>query len=460
MPKRIYFDYLDSLRFFAFFAVFIAHAAILFPISADWFYSLYRSIFSNGAYGVNFFFILSGFLISYLLMAEKKDTGRVSVRTFYLKRVLRIWPLYFVVFVSAIFILPFIVRALGADYIAGSIKTFPNLGMTTGEDGPWWFLFFVGNFYRAHEWGPTPFALGVLWSVCIEEQFYLFWPWVVKKFKHKGMLYVALLVMGISLIYKAFYINDANLAYYGSLSVAMDLAVGCVLGIFYFRFEKEVRAGWGFLLGSFKSFGMFKKNMLRAIILVKVSIGGFVNQKMGQSKARRAAGISAIIILLLAFVIYICLNLANGGNGLIYDSLRLMKRPVLDILFALILLAFLLRKPRELVESPNTDISTSASAYKSTGEQEGHVWYNRFTYLGRISYGLYAYHAIFLILILAIFNHYGMGPNDVSIFRFAVIFIISFVLTVLASHYSYKYMEGPFIRLRGKIQAKFRVMKS
>ncbi len=456
MPKRIYFDYLDSLRFFAFFVVFIGHAAILFPISADWFYSLYRSVFSNGSYGVNFFFILSGFLISYLLMTEKKDTGRVSVRTFYLKRVLRIWPLYFVVFVSAIFILPFIVRALGADYIAGSMKTFPNLGMTTGETGPWWFLFFVGNFYRAHEWGPTPFALGVLWSVCIEEQFYLFWPWIVKKFKHKGMLYVALLVMGISLIYKALYINDANLAYYGSLSVAMDLATGCVLGIFYFRFEHEVRAGWGYLASSLKSFSMFKKTLSKGWVLVKNNMGKMFEANKNISKF---LSIFLTVILFLAFIGYIIFLLMQGGNGLIYDTLRLLKRPVLDVFFAIILLAFLLRKPRELVESPNTDINTSASAYKSESGEESHMWYNRFTYLGRISYGLYAYHAIFLILILAIFNHYGMGPNDVSILLFSTIFIISLILTILASHYSYKYMEGPFIRLRGKIQEKFKVMK-
>lgn len=258
MQKRVYFDYLDSLRFFAFFVVFIAHAAILFPISSDWFYPFYRNILSHGSYGVNFFFILSGFLISFLLLNEKKETGLVSVRTFYLKRVLRIWPLYYIVFALSIFILPVIVSWVGANYIEGNLKTFPNLSMEIGQSGIWWFFAFLGNFYRAHDWGLTPFALGVLWSVCVEEQFYLFWPWIIKKFNYIGILSIAVLVLGISLIYKAVHINDANIAYYGTLSVAMDLAMGCILGVLYFRYEKSMRNYWAGFIGSFTTLRRFK----------------------------------------------------------------------------------------------------------------------------------------------------------------------------------------------------------
>ncbi len=461
MHKRVYFDYLDSLRFFAFFVVFVAHAAILFPISADWFYALYRSVISNGSYGVNFFFILSGFLISYLLLAEKKETGDVSIKTFYLKRVLRIWPLYYVVFAISILVLPIIVHWLGAEYVAGNLNTFPNLQtQTEGQIGSgsvdgifsggfWWFFLFVGNFYRAHDFGLTPFALGVLWSVCVEEQFYLFWPWVIKKLNHKGIFIFAAIVFCLSLIYKAFYINNANMAYYGTLSVAMDLAAGCVLGLFYFRFEKQVRGTWYFMTGSFKSLEEFRK---RGIWLWNRVIRGIADFWQESKRVKRKFYFDIILgmVLIASISTYICMILLEGGNGLIYDTLRLLKRPVLDIFFIIILLAFLLRKPRELVESANTDINTSASAYKS----EANTWYNRFTYLGRISYGLYAYHAIFLILVLATYNHFGVGPNEVSVFKFASIFVIAFTLTVIASHYSYKYMEGPCIRLRSRFMKK------
>jgi peptidoglycan/LPS O-acetylase OafA/YrhL len=181
MQTRVYFSNLDSLRFLAFLAVFIAHAGILFPISTDWFYRLYRLIISQGAYGVNFFFVLSGFLITYLLLLEKRKNGFVSIKTFYLKRILRIWPLYYIVMLISVFLLPVFIQAIGADYIAGNMRTFPNLGMLIGEHAKTWFLFFAGNFYRGAELGAVPFALGVLWSVCVEEQFYLFWPCIVRK---------------------------------------------------------------------------------------------------------------------------------------------------------------------------------------------------------------------------------------------------------------------------------------
>lgn len=443
MHKRVYFDYLDSLRFFAFFVVFVAHSAILFPISSDWFYTFYRNILSNGSYGVNFFFILSGFLISYLLLAEKKETGNVSIKTFYLKRVLRIWPLYYVVFFISLFILPMLVSWLGADYIEGNLNTFPNLNTTAGENGPLWFLLFIGNFYRAYDLGLTPFAIGVLWSVCVEEQFYLFWPWIVKKFSNTWILAIALIIFGISLTYKALYINNANLAYYGTISVAMDLAAGCILGLFYFRFEKQVRGVWYFVTGSFSSVEVLRKHSTYVWNTVVKSINKFITES---KKVKRKFYFDIILGLLLisSMAVYVSMLIIDGGNGLIYDFLRLMKRPVLDVFFIIILLAFLLRKPRQLVETIDTDINTSASAYKSASN----TWYNRFTYLGRISYGLYAYHAIFLILVLAIFNHFGMGPNEVSVFKFFSIFTISLTMTIVASHYSYKYMEGPFIGLR------------
>lgn len=459
MQRRVYFDYLDSLRFFAFFVVFIAHAAILFPVSSDWFYSLYRSILSNGSYGVNFFFILSGFLITYLLLAEKKNTGDVSIKVFYLKRVLRIWPLYYLVFILSLYVIPFFVNFLGANYMAGNINTFPNLHTTISDGGSWWYLLFVGNFYRAYDLGITPFALGVLWSVCVEEQFYLFWPWVVKKFSATNMMYFAWIIFALSLIYKAIHINDANMAYYGTLSVSMDLALGCILGVLYFNNEKGIRLAWqntqNFLN---KLFSNYKEGTKIAIIFFKDFARGLKKMilmndiKKKKSSAQIFWEILLFVILIASMGTYISMQFSEGGYGLFYDFLRLMKRPVLNIFFLLFLLAFLLRKPRNIIEQPNSDISTSASAFKSSKS----IWYNRFTYLGRISYGLYAYHAIFLIIVLAIFNHFGMGPNDVTLFHFLSIFSISLALTIVTSHYSYKYMEGPFISLRNRKGALYK----
>ncbi len=106
-----------------------------------------------GALGVDLFFALSSYLITELLLREHRVTGSLNIRAFYARRVLRIWPLYFFVLLMA-------VPSLPGEYLAG-------------------FALLSGNWICAFAGFPTsPFAL--LWSVSIEEQFYLAWPWVVR----------------------------------------------------------------------------------------------------------------------------------------------------------------------------------------------------------------------------------------------------------------------------------------
>ena len=87
---------LNSLRFFAAFFVVISHANIsldksgISPASS-------LAMLNRGGDAVDFFFTLSGFLITYLLITELNDTGNISIGRFYLRRVYRIWPLYYLV---------------------------------------------------------------------------------------------------------------------------------------------------------------------------------------------------------------------------------------------------------------------------------------------------------------------------------------------------------------------------
>ena len=98
--ERFYRPELDVLRFFAFLGVFIFHAA---PRTMDfydragyphWLSSLLIPTFGAGAYGVDLFFALSAYLITSLLLRERAATGALDLRGFYLRRILRIWPLY------------------------------------------------------------------------------------------------------------------------------------------------------------------------------------------------------------------------------------------------------------------------------------------------------------------------------------------------------------------------------
>ena len=99
--RRFYQPELDGLRFYAFLGVFVCHTL---PVE-DKFYSglgmpwpwLWGPVIRSGSAGVDLFFVLSAFLITSLLLRERQQTGGISLRQFYIRRILRIWPLYFLV---------------------------------------------------------------------------------------------------------------------------------------------------------------------------------------------------------------------------------------------------------------------------------------------------------------------------------------------------------------------------
>src|SRR3954463_14084740 len=88
---------LDALRFFAFFAVFVHHTLPHDPTkyAAQHLPGFLAVVAGAGAFGVDLFFLLSAYLITSLLLRERRQTGKIAVRAFYLRRILRIWPLYF-----------------------------------------------------------------------------------------------------------------------------------------------------------------------------------------------------------------------------------------------------------------------------------------------------------------------------------------------------------------------------
>ncbi len=111
------------------------------------------------AYGVTMFFALSGFLITYLLLLEKAAYNTVNIKNFYVRRVLRIWPLYYLYL--------FIALLFAYFYFRNSLST-----------ASWLYVFLMANVVNAIH-ASTP-LLAHFWSLGVEEQFYLFWPWLIK----------------------------------------------------------------------------------------------------------------------------------------------------------------------------------------------------------------------------------------------------------------------------------------
>ena len=127
-------------------------------------------ILFKGHAAVSFFFVLSGFLITYLLLEERVQTGRISVRNFYLRRVFRIWPLYITVIVFGLFFFWVVVPPMGVEF---EIRYDIELAVLL-------YTLFLANLMNSlyHMGG----MLHITWSIAVEEQFYLAWAPVVKKF--------------------------------------------------------------------------------------------------------------------------------------------------------------------------------------------------------------------------------------------------------------------------------------
>lgn len=213
--SKPFFSNLDALRFFCFLAVFFFHSfhTEYDYIKSDAVYQFIKfNVFENGNLGVNFFFVLSGFLITYLLILEKKSTG-INVKNFYLRRVLRIWPLFYFCVFFGFAIFPFIKTLFGE--VPTETAKLP------------YYLLFVNNFdfIRNH---PDSSVLGVLWSVAIEEQFYLAWPLILALFSTRWYPVIFILIISQSIIFRLATAGQPLMHEYHSLSCIGDMAVGAL----------------------------------------------------------------------------------------------------------------------------------------------------------------------------------------------------------------------------------------
>jgi peptidoglycan/LPS O-acetylase OafA/YrhL len=180
--QRFYRPELDCLRFFAFFAVFVHHTV---PHEADYYAARHiplgtfvASAARAGSFGVDLFFLLSAYLITELLFREKEQFGAVHLRSFYVRRMLRIWPLYFLgVLIGAVLPLIDPDQKFPLRYVAA-------------------FLLLAGNWMISLGGFPQS-VMNPLWSVSFEEQFYLIWPTLISRARRAR---TALLASGLLLI--------------------------------------------------------------------------------------------------------------------------------------------------------------------------------------------------------------------------------------------------------------------
>jgi peptidoglycan/LPS O-acetylase OafA/YrhL len=173
-PGRFYFPQLDGLRGLACLGVFFFHfaAASQSPISPS-----VAAVAAAGSFGVDLFFILSSFLITSLLLREQASAGRIHVLAFWLRRGLRIWPLYFLV--------------VGIFVVLHRPPGWYVLGLLT----------FTSNWALAYH-SYTSIATH-LWSIAVEEQFYFCWPLILAACGRRWLPAVSLAMIGSSVVVRA-----------------------------------------------------------------------------------------------------------------------------------------------------------------------------------------------------------------------------------------------------------------
>lgn len=228
-----YFNNLNGLRALGALAVFLFHTFLLgHEVWGDFYkttlFQALTKVMSKGNYGVSLFFVLSGFLISYLLMHEAKRKGTIHVFGFFMRRLLRIWPVYFVVLLFGFVVFP---------QLPFGVQTI---------NSPWFYGFFLSNFeeIRVGFMDSVNF-LTVLWSVSIEEQFYMSWVVLMALLpflrRGKGFLPYFLLLIGISLNARWFYRDSEIALYYHTLTVVSDLGIGGLLAYSCFHWNWDER---------------------------------------------------------------------------------------------------------------------------------------------------------------------------------------------------------------------------
>lgn len=234
--EKVYFPNLNGIRFIAASVVIISHIELINHLLGDELFISLKSVVVIGRLGVILFFVLSGFLITYLLLEEEKKKGIISIKQFYMRRIMRIWPLYYLLLFFSFFIfhkyLPS--RLVELDYVKYVGKNFLL------------YLLFIPNI-AVHVF-PRVWGMIQTWSIGVEEQFYLIWPLLFLLFKNKlkmiiGFIFTYELVKFIIFrLIKKYIYWDSNLEVIREIwdksFTVQCMAIGAIFA--YLLFEKKI----------------------------------------------------------------------------------------------------------------------------------------------------------------------------------------------------------------------------
>ena len=220
--KTKYFKELNSLRFIGFIGIFFGH--VFFSNSPEIINSkLYATLFSYGKIlgfiSIDSFFVLSSFLITWKALEEIKFTSKFQLKNFLIRRSLRIWPLYFlIVFIG------FLLEYFKSYYFLESEKL-PSL---------WNFILFILNYDIIENGYNFLFFMVFMWSISVEEQFYVFWAITIKWF-NKYLFGISFFIIFLSLVFRIYFINDSLSLNFHTASALGNFGIGALTAILAFK---------------------------------------------------------------------------------------------------------------------------------------------------------------------------------------------------------------------------------
>ena len=332
--------------------------------------------------GVNLFFVLSGFLISYLLFAEKQSTNTISLKKFYIRRALRIWPLYFAYGLILICGTPIFFKLLHIDIAVINYREIITDVV--------FLLLFAVNFQLAF-FSYNKSIVEIIWSVCVEEQFYLIWPLILKKFFHK-VVQVIIWLFAFGMISK----------------ILLHLIT------LYFNLGKDFMMLFDYLMLTNKV-ELFAAGMAAAYL-------HFHKEKYASIIAYLQKGVIQYSLIAVTLVFIATNNFYLPEGGLRYYYLT---DYVSAVLFGFIILNIVQEKSVLNLEYPI------------------------FRTLGKISFGIYLFHPPVCRLVIMFMTRILKLPD--SFFAYDILYpILATATTSVLAYLSYEFFEKRFLKLKDR----------
>lgn len=386
--KKVFFNGLNELRAIAALSVVFYHIELF--KSRDHIASLFEINFLHyfisklGKNGVYLFFVLSGFLITYLLLKEKEKFNTILFRKFYLRRIFRIWPLYYLIVLVSFTLIPFL--ANNFDIFQNTPYYFNLISNLINYSTVSFLAYFLFMPNLAVEYLEL-FLVGCsqTWSVGVEEQFYIVWPLLIYAFRKKVIVRVFILIIFIFVLSHIFF----------QLNIIAKMS-------------KFVAAAWGI-------FSIIHKivKIIPFEFMAIGAVGGYLYSYFSNK----------IVVFTKSPYIYFA---------------------IVAVTFLLLFFSFM----PDYMQSILLSVSFLILIIVSINDNNTIVFRNRYlSFIGTISYGVYMYHPFILFLVFPFANKYFPAGENLLYYNIVVyLFVIG--LTILLSHLSYKYFELFFIKIK------------